>query len=167
MSLFRQAGLLEEPPDDDTVDWWAGLSGAIRQQADKQRNDRARAAERLSLQHETERLRGLGVDVRPRWMAVEDNTVGYDILSYEVGQYGLINKLIEVKSTIASPLRFYVTRNEWESALRYGEAFWFQIWDMNRTPPVLYVRSVADVAPHIPADNKKGKWQNAQVPVAL
>ena len=39
------------------------------------------------------------------------------------------------------------------------------VWDMNQTPPVFIERTVAEVAPHIPADMGKGRWTNAQVPV--
>jgi hypothetical protein len=121
--------------------------------------------ERLTIQHETDRLKRLGVDVPPRWMAIEDNTVGYDVLSYELSQYGLNNVLIEVKSTVASPLRFIVTRNEWDEAQKFGDAYVFHVWDLDKNPEILHVRTSAQVAPHIPADNQQGKWQNAIIPV--
>jgi hypothetical protein len=92
-------------------------------------------------------------------MAIEDNTVGYDVLSYELSQYGLNNVLIEVKSTVASPLRFIVTRNEWDEAQKFGDAYVFHVWDLDKNPEILHVRTSAQVAPHIPADNQQGKWQ--------
>lgn len=45
--------------------------------------------------------------------------------------------MIEVKSTIASPLRFIVSRNEWEQADKFGPAYLFHVWDMQKNPPVL------------------------------
>lgn len=167
LSLFRNAGLLEDPASDDVAEWWAGLFGSIRQQADQKRNERARNAERLTLKHEAQRLSALGIPQRPKWMSLEDNTVGYDVLSYEPGPYGITNRLIEVKSSVASPLRFYVTRNEWEAALRFGDAFVFHIWNLATRPPELHIRTVKQVQPHVPADNKKGRWQNAEFPVTL
>src|SRR5690606_36504019 len=122
-------------------------------------------AEELSLEHERKRLRTNGIDREPKWMAIEDNTVGYDILSYELGPVALKNKLIEVKSTIASPLRFYITRNEWQHDQEVGDAYCFHIWNLQPTPPVLYVKLASDIAPHIPDDNENGKWTVAEIPV--
>ena len=166
-SLFRQARLLDEPPTLDDVEWWDTLQAHVRTQQNVDAMKRARAAEKLTLEYEFEQLRQAGLDIVPRWMSIEDNTVGYDVLSYSPGDFGPVNRLIEVKSTIASPLRFYVTRNEWESALEFGEAFVFHIWDLQREPPLLYERTVEQVLPHIPQDNEKGRWANAVIPVGI
>lgn len=165
LSVFRQAGLLIDPPDEMVVAWWTDTTGEVRHEMEKVKMARARRAERLTIQYEIERLKRVGVDVSPRWMAIEDNTVGYDVLSYEPSQYGLNNVLIEVKSTVASPLRFIVTRNEWEEAKKFGDAYIFHVWDMDKQPEILHIRTVTQVAPHIPADNQEGKWQNAVIPV--
>ena len=36
---------------------------------------------------------------------------------------------------------------------------------MEKTPPVLYERMSAQIAQHIPSDNKKGKWKTAEIPL--
>lgn len=95
------------------------------------------------------------------------NTAGYDVLSYDKNEFGLVNKLIEVKSTIASPLRFYITRNEWNKAHKSGDKYHFYIWDMKHDEPILHVKTVADIEPHIPQDNEKGKWDRAVIPVGI
>lgn len=166
-SLFRQAHLLDEPPEDDDIAWWDELQSHVRSQQSVETMKRARIAEKLTLNRERELLWKAGIDKPPRWMAIEDNTVGYDVLSYTKGEYGLLNKLIEVKSTIASPLRFIVTRNEWDNADQIGDAYEFHIWDMDKDPPISYIRTVDQVRPHIPADKKKGKWKTAQIPVGI
>ncbi len=166
-SMFRQAGLLIDPPTDIVIEWWDKVTGQVRLEKDRVKLNQAREAEKLSLEIEEKRLISIGVDKKPKWIAIEDNTAGYDVLSYEVNNYGLINRLIEVKSTIASPLRFYLTRNEWEQAIKYGDAFCFHIWDMNQNPAILHERSVSDIAPHVPQDNEKGKWKNAEIPVNI
>ncbi|WP_439570751.1 DUF3883 domain-containing protein [Sphingomonas sp.] len=166
-SLFRQAHLLDEPPSEDNIAWWDALQSHVRSQQNQDAMRRARIAEKLTLDFEAARLSMLGIDTPPRWMAIEDNTVGYDVLSYWPGDFGPVNRLIEVKSTIASPLRFNVTRNEWDQASAFGEAFIFHIWDLKPDPPVLYERTVAQVAPHIPDDNEEGKWTNALIPVSI
>jgi len=166
-SLFRQARLLDEPPTANDIEWWDALQAHVRGKQNQDAMRRARIAEQLTLKHECTRLKSLGIEIAPRWMAIEDNTVGYDILSYSPSEFGPANLLIEVKSTIASPLRFNVTRNEWEQAVSFGEAFLFHVWDLRPTPPVLYERTVAQVAPHMPNDNEDGKWTNALIPLAI
>lgn len=165
-SLFRQARLLDDPPTILDIEWWDYVSGRVRLESDRIKLERARIAEGLTLELESKRLKQQGITTEPRWMAIEDNTVGYDVLSYIKSDYGLINKLIEVKSTIASPLRFYITRNEWEHALEVGDAYCFHIWNMQTDPPFLYERTSKDIAPHIPKDNEKGKWKTAEIPVS-
>ena len=100
-------------------------------------------------------------------MAIDNNTAGYDVLSFRPTAVGESNLLIEVKSTIASPLGFYVSRNEWDNADQIGEAYLFHVWDMDKNPPLLHIRSVEQIRPHIPSDNEKGKWTNARIPIGL
>lgn len=162
---FRSARLLELPPSDDVVAWWDELSSQMRLINDQNKLERARKAEKLSLEYELARLQKLGIANLPRWISIDDNTVGYDILSYDPGEFGPVNRLIEVKSTIASPLRFFITRNEWEQALKFGGAYHFHIWQLVATPPQLHQRTVSQILPHIPNDNEDGKWTVAEIPV--
>jgi hypothetical protein len=111
-------------------------------------------------------LKRLGLEILPVWQGLDDNFAGYDILSYEREGDGVCNKLIEVKSTIASPPRFIVTRNEWEKAMT-SERYIFHIWDMTKSPAVLYIKTTEEVKPHIPNDNEKGEWKTAQIPLGI
>jgi SNF2-related domain/Domain of unknown function (DUF3883) len=101
------------------------------------------------------------------WVAIEDNTVGYDVRSFDFAGEDLVPKLIEVKSTVVSPIQFFLTRNEWDNAVELGAAYHFHIWDMRKSPPVLYERTASQVAAHVPSDNLKGVWKLAQIPVHL
>ena len=166
-SVFREARVLDEPPSENDVAWWDAIQGRVRLNTDQEFLARAREAEKLTLAHEEAELASLGINQLPIWMAIEDNFVGYDVLSYRLTAEGIQNLLIEVKSTVASPLRFIVTRNEWNNADKVGEAYLFHVWDMDREPPELFVRTVEQVRPHIPVDNDKGKWKTAEIPVGL
>jgi hypothetical protein len=166
-SLFRQAVLLDHEPDEIVVAWWDHVTGLVRLEGDKQKQERSRRAERLTYEGEKNRLRELGINLKPIWMGLEDHTAGFDILSYEPAIPVPVSKLIEVKSTIASPLRFILTRAEWDKAKSAGDAYCFHIWDMQREPPVLYVRTVDTVARHVPADSEKGKWKTVEIPVSI
>jgi hypothetical protein len=142
---FRAAYLLDNPPLDEVVDWWDELCAWSRAEGDQARLLRSRAAERLSLVREEQRLNSLGIDRKPYWIAIDDNGAGYDIRSYDRGDVEPVTRVIEVKSSISSPLRFIVTRNEWEKALKFGSAYHFHVWDMTATPPRLYERTVEQV----------------------
>src|SRR5262249_19990860 len=107
---FRSAGLLEDVISLEVMEWWDAAAARMRSIRDNEAMKRARAAEQLSLEYEAKRLRTLCIPKSPVWMSLEDNTVGYDILSYDVGELEPITRLIEVKSTIASPLRFFLSR---------------------------------------------------------
>jgi hypothetical protein len=166
-SLFRQTGILEEPPDDAFVVWWDALNGAVRADRNAVLLERGREAERLTIAHEIQRLQREGIDARPRWTGLDDNTKGYDVTSYESREGTLVNRLIEVKSTVASPMRFIVTRNEWDQAEKFGASYLFHIWDISKNPPVLHIRTVDQVRIHIPSDNERGRWKEAVIPLAL
>ncbi|WP_271893858.1 DUF3883 domain-containing protein [Candidatus Phyllobacterium onerii] len=163
--VFKAAGLADVPPTRDVVMWWDGISAHARLLADTARMDQAREAELLTIEHETARMTKLGINASPVWKGLDDNWAGYDVLAFDLGEFGLVNKMIEVKSTTVTPLKFIVTRNEWEQAKKFGPAYIFHIWDMSKMPPDLHVRTQAEIALHIPSDNEKGRWSQTEVPV--
>jgi hypothetical protein len=165
--VFAASGIAREPPDFAVVTWWDGVTGYARLLTDLEKMEQAREAEALTLVHERERLKALGIDKAPEWKGLDDNFAGYDVLSYDRGEFAPINRMIEVKSTTASPLRFIVTRHEWEQAEKFGPAYIFHVWDMQKTPPVLYERTSVQIAIHVPSDNEKGKWKTAEIPLAV
>lgn len=157
-SCFRCARLLDDPPSDEVVDWWDRLQSMARRLADQARLEQGREAEKLSLLHEEMRLRSLGINKPPKWMSIEDNTVGYDILSYDPGPVEPVARLIEVKSYKGNG-RFFLSRGEWETARKFGSAYSFHVWDL--TNKRLSLKSVAEVDRSIPIDNPGGWWDVA------
>jgi hypothetical protein len=158
VSCFRCAKLLDDPPSMETVAWWDRLQARGREVSQSATMERARGAEKLSLDFESRRLTKLGIDKPPVWMSIEDNTVGYDILSFDIGEAEPIAKLIEVKSFLGAR-RFYVTRNEWNTAIKFGARYVFHIWDMQTTTVV--EKSVQQVTSQIPSDRQGGIWSEA------
>jgi hypothetical protein len=160
---FEAAGLMDDPPSVEVVSWWDRTAAIARLVGDGFRMDQARAAEKLTLEYEARRMAKLGIPGEPKWMSVDDNQLGYDILSVDRGQQDPVSRVLEVKSTIASPLRFYVTRNEWDVCQKMGSAYHFHIWDMNSK--TLYERTAAEVQQHIPLDQGAGRWSVAEIRV--
>ena len=163
--VFAAAGLTAKPTPIEVVMWWDSISGYARLLADQEKIMQSRAAEIHTLEYERDRLDKLGIDLEPEWPGFDDNFAGYDVLSYDQVMTGITNLLIEVKSTTLSPMRFVLTRHEWNKAVQAAEAYVFHVWDMDKDPPNLHVRTVAQVAPHVPTDSGKGAWKNAEIPV--
>lgn len=164
-SIFDAAGLLDDPPEMELVEWWDAVCGEARAITDRKKMMQARKAELMSIELERVELERQGINKTPKWTGLDDNFAGYDVLSYRFRNESIVSKLIEVKSTIASPIRFYLTRNEWNTAEQIGVAYVFHIWDMNVSPERLYVRSVQQVSKHIPTDQEDGKWTVAMIPL--
>ena len=157
---FRQAGLFDETPDADTLEWWDRLADLTRGASDAEKMKRARHAERLSLDFELSRLKCLGISRTPRWVALEDNSLGYDILSYDLDPEGtVVTRLVEVKSRLSDEI--YITRNEWENASGAARQSVIHVWDLPEERLREY--RVRDVAPHIPLDQGHGVWQDVRV----
>lgn len=158
---LRSAGLFEEPPGIAVVTWWDRLAQAARATSNDRLLEQGREAERLSLQYEIDRLRSLKLDLLPKWIAIEDNSAGYDIRSYDHGITAPVSRLIEVKSSTRNPPRMILTRNEWETAAKYGDTFVFHIWALPAEK--LQERTVADIAAHIPIDQGYGNWSQVEI----
>lgn len=156
---LRSAGLLGS--DACATDWWDTLASVNRGERDARLLAQGREGERLSLAYENARLRREGISRDPIWVAIDDNTVGYDILSYTWHDGDEINRLIEVKTTQADPPRMIISRNEWKTAEQYGAALEFHLWNLNTGALIIY--TVEDIKVHIPTDNGQGKWESVEI----
>lgn len=160
---FEASGLMDDPPTDEIISWWDSVAGRTRSQNDMEKMQQARAVEKLSLEYEQSRLDQLGINRRAIWMSIDDNWAGYDILSFDEGESGITSRMIEVKSTVASPLRYFLSRNEWSVCQKVGDAYQIHVWDM--TSKRLYIRNGADIADHIPEERGAGKWSTIEIRV--
>ncbi len=159
VQCLRSAGLLGS--DARATDWWDALATVNRGERDARLLAQGREGERLSLAYENARLQQEGISRAPEWVAIDDNTVGYDILSYAWHEGSQVNRLIEVKTTQAHPPRMILSRNEWRTAQQYGGAFEFHLWNLNDEALTIY--TVEQLKVHIPTDNGAGKWESVEI----
>ena len=159
VQCFTVAGLFEAVPDADSISWWDEMAALVRGAEESERMIQAREAEFLSLEYEKARLETLSINREPLWVSLEDNTLGYDILSYDKGSNGVVNRLIEVKRTASNSI--FVTRNEWNNALSARQNYLFHIWHMPSRKFIEY--SVKSMKTNIPKDQGTGVWQNVFV----
>jgi hypothetical protein len=158
---LEAAGLFSQSPNPEIRQWWDALSQNVRAADDQRRLEQGRAAEKLTIDHETQRLSALGIAKRPRWISLDDNTAGYDVHSYDEGPVEPIAKLIEVKSSTRQPSEIFLTRNEWETAIERAPHYRFHIWVMPEQK--LIELTPADIEPHIPPDRGSGSWQIVKI----
>jgi hypothetical protein len=118
-----------------------------------------RQGERLTLAHEQART-----GHTPRWVAIDNNEDGYDILSV-VESDDLRPLSVEVKSStqgLAGSL--FLSRNEWDRAIEASNHT-FHLWNIRPTfPPSLAVLSVSEIEGHIPLDRSDGSWVSVEIP---
>ena len=158
---FEAAGLFIEMPTNDVLAWWDSLAQAARAAENDGRLRQGREAEQLTLAFERERLAHLGIAREPKWVAIEDNTAGYDIQSFDPGVVDPVNKLIEVKSCSRDLVEIFITRNEWETAVASAPHYHFHVWLLPEKK--LIELTVDDIAAHIPRNQGKGVWQSVGV----
>jgi hypothetical protein len=166
LQCFSYAGLLDDAPDTDALEWWDAQVELLRASSNQHLKVRGRIGERLTLEYERRRLSDLGIEVKPKWTALDDEWAGYDVLSFELDSTGrLKNRLIEVKACSSKPLRIFITRNEWRRALEARDAYVFQIWYL---PTQLMVELTwEDIDVNIPVDKGLGTWSEVMVEIEL
>ena len=158
---FAAAGLFAEIPAEGVLSWWDALAQATRSSDNDRKLQQGREAEQLTIAFERERLAQLGIARDPRWVAIEDNTAGYDVQSYDTGVAGPVNRLIEVKSSSRDVVQIFITRNEWETAVASAKSYLFHVWLLPEKR--LLELTVSDIAQHIPVNQGDGTWQDVAV----
>jgi hypothetical protein len=154
---LRYADLLKTPLDNSGMKWWDDLARFFRSLQQERNEDIGRKAERLTVAYEYTRLLDFGISARPQWIALEDNTVGYDVMSFRQNGDRTFPIHIEVKGTTAVPARFFLTRNEWDKARSIGDSYFVYVWNIKDLK--LWVISLEVLSQHVPIDSGNGRWE--------
>jgi hypothetical protein len=156
--VFVEAGLANGT-DEAVVSFWDAMAALARGQKNERLMMIGRQGERLTLAHEQART-----GHTPRWVAIDNNEDGYDILSV-VESDDLRPLSVEVKSStqgLAGSL--FLSRNEWDRAIEASNHT-FHLWNIRPTfPPSLAVLSVSEIEGHIPLDRSDGSWVSVEIP---
>lgn len=165
VQCFEAAELFSNAPDAEIMTWWDALAQAVRADDDSSGLFQGREAEQMTIAYETQRLSLLGITNLPRWVALDDNSAGYDVHSFDQGPVEPIARLIEVKSCARRPPEIFLTRNEWETAIEREPNYRFHIWILPEKE--LIELKPSDVASHIPQDRGNGVWQIVRIGLPL
>lgn len=164
---FNHAGLFVETAPSDVADWWYNLNHEMRGFLNFDNMLQGRAAEEKTLELERAELAKLGITASPIWKSLDDNTLGFDILSYRPsgGEFPT-NLLIEVKSSSRNPPVAVISRDECIKAEKSKDKYIFHVWHVvDGKPDTLYVWSWDMIEGHIPKDCGKGTWTSVAIPL--
>jgi hypothetical protein len=168
---FRLGGLLEST--DDAHEWWLAAARWRRSRRDERKRTAGLAAEKRSLEIERGRLAGTGLSVK--WVAVEDSTAGHDIETWREVASAIDSvestadgrhwrrHYLEVKSALTGN-EIFLSRGEWDFAAGHGASWSLHVWWRG---DALIEIGVAKIAPHVPADSGRGRWDAVRVPSAV
>lgn len=162
LQCFHYADLFSSSPSEEVVDWWEEVGEFFRKIDKDKKIELGRQGEKRTIALERKRLMGWGILQEPEWIAFEDSTAGFDVLSYRKHEKMELRALkIEVKSCSYSPTHFILTRNEWDTAKSDPNNYIFQIWNFDNDS--LTEMSVEEVALHIPQNNGNGEWKELEI----
>ncbi|MFC5429455.1 DUF3883 domain-containing protein [Paraburkholderia denitrificans] len=156
---FRRAGAFSAHPTRDAVEFLDRLANMARAQANLALVESGRTAERKSFDLEVARCATISGAPPVEWVALDDNSAGFDIRSSRCVDGQARPKLIEVKSCRSSPLQMIVTRHEWQTACRNRDSFVVHLWDI--ATDQLHELSWEYLQHHMPVDQGNGHWDNA------
>ena len=156
--VFVEAGLADGT-DDEVVTFWDAMAALAR----GQKNDRlaaiGRQGERLTIAHEKGRT-----GRRPKWIAIDSNEDGYDVLSVVEAEDPRALSIEVKSSTMGLSGTFHLSRNEWERA-QETENHAFHLWAIrDNHQPSLAIISPEQMGAHIPSDRGDGRWENVEIP---
>lgn len=155
--VFVEAGLASST-EEHIIAFWDAMAALARGQKSTRLTEIGRMGERLSIAYENTRT-GLS----PKWVAVENNDDGYDVLSV-VGAADLRPLSIEVKASILGGQgSLHLTRNEWERALEV-EHHIFHVWAISAAATDLAVVNVQEMGAHVPVNFGLGSWESVEIP---
>ena len=177
--ILDNSGLLDFD-DDSVLMWWRSLLYKYNEEKKLRLKKIGDVGESLTLSFEQNRIQNAGYDhtILVSWAASVDDELGFDIISIFGSEHkGVDNEeiYIEVKASERSTISafsFYVSRNEWEKAIEYGEAYFFYCWvgvktngNYHKGP---YVFKPDQITKFVPLDqDSRGEWRTSRITVDL
>lgn len=161
LQCLQEAGLIEsiEP---DVISWWDKQASLYRDEENAKNVATGRVGERLSVMFEETRT-----GIRPRWISLEFEGSGYDILS-RMSRLDPGPLAVEVKTSVRrwEEAEFHLTRNEWDYLSGHPNST-VHLWSVYTKPVLFAVLSIEALSNHIVADMGDGKWSLMTCPFRI
>ena len=159
--IFRELGLFPNSKNTtkDVVSWWSKIRALSLTQKEQNLSKIGYEGELLSLEFEKKRT-----GKNPEYKALQSDEFGYDILSI-VSKSNLGPLHIEVKSSEKGAQRgsMFLTRNEFDKCIKYGDSYQFHLWDLSLATPRILILPGKEIIPHIPIDSGNGIWKIVEI----
>lgn len=164
VQIFKDAELLDEN-NFETDLWWSILQSNLYS-VNITELINGIIGENLSMEYERKKLISLEMsEFEPKKISVKNSTAGYDIESWEKGEDGVPRKIyIEVKYSERKHCRFFLTRNEYDTAERLKDDYLLHYWQKDKINN-LDLRPTEEITfdwlkENVPIDNGKNSfWQ--------
>jgi hypothetical protein len=159
LQVFRHALLLEKIPSEDVWKWWDRLKCEAIGLRNQAQINQGRLAESWTIDREIKHI-GSFTNLTPEWVSIESDRFGYDIQSYRKNNKGIVFPVqLEVKSYQSALLpQFFITRHEWETAMKLSSSYLFCVWCIETKTYHEY--TVAEIETNISTDQGLGNWQS-------
>lgn len=162
--IFNDAGLFDDE-DNETHTWWAIIqSNAYSENINEVLN--GLKGEKYSMDYEKRKLISQGLeDYAPIRISTKNSLAGYDIESWEKSSNGDIKKIyIEVKYTQRDYVRFFLSRNEYDTAEKLSNDYKIHFWQENKIneeePKPTEEFSFDWITNNVPTDNGQYSFWN-------
>jgi hypothetical protein len=162
--ILNDAGLYDEINLDKEGEkiryWWDDLSDFVRELVDDKKLILGREGEKKTLLYEIDKLNKLHIKKKPRWISYEDNTAGFDILSWDENENEIF---LEVKTTNNSNGLFYLTKNEWRFSISKKKKYFIYVWIQDQSEPKIITYDELNSNKFKIEDSSNAEWQTIKV----
>lgn len=149
------------------LDWWTTIFSKYETYKEGKKLEQGKLTEKFTFDSEIKRLKSDGFDSdskHVKWASQISDKYGYDILSKRgillQDTFSKFDKVqIEVKCTVSSSkeeFRFFITKNEWKSALQNINSYYFYCWINtnihSQTADGPFIIAAKNLIPYIPKD---------------
>lgn len=162
--LLNDAGLYNEinlsKEGREIGSWWDDLSEFVRNLEKDKKLDQGREGEEKTIRYEINKLKKLDIKKKPKWTSYEDNSAGYDVLSWSEEQ----NKIfIEVKATNNSNGLFYLSKSEWRFSVSAKDNYFIHVWIQDKKEPRIITYSELNSKNYKIEDSSNAEWDTIKV----
>lgn len=156
--VFRNAGLINENFDLEVVKWWDSMA---MQFPSEDLDYSFREWEHRSFVKEVISLENENCPYRPRWLSVQDNNVGYDILTYRKLGEVWCEHFLEVKSSSTGLTRFFISANEGRKIAEQRSKYTVHFWNTNTEQLTEFDGDF--LANQLPINQGLGTWERVKI----
>lgn len=140
--------------------WWDDLSEFVRNLEKDKKQDQGREGEEKTIRYEIDKLKKLDIKKEPKWISYEDNTAGYDVLSWSKE---LDEIFIEVKATKNSNGSFYLSKGEWRFSVSAKDNYFIHVWIQDKKEPRIITYNELNSKNYRIEDTSNAEWDTIKV----